>query len=88
MPAETATFESVKEQVTEEFKGSKAVPLEMLLTQLRQEAVVKIVAPEYSELADNYAGPQELPEFGGQQSPPVITPETAQPAPPPAGQGE
>ncbi|MCK4323010.1 MAG: peptidyl-prolyl cis-trans isomerase [Armatimonadetes bacterium] len=88
LPAETATFESAKEQVTEEFKGSRAVPLDGLLRQLRQEAVVKIVAPEYSELASNYAGPQELPEFGEEQSPPIITPETARPTPPPADQGE
>ncbi len=88
LPAETATLESAREQVTKEFKGSRAVPFDMLRQQLRQEAVVKIVDPEYSELARNYAGPQELPEFGGEQSPPVITPETAQPAPPPADQGE
>ncbi len=88
LPAETATFESAKEQVTEEFKGSRAVPLDGLLRQLRQEAVVKIVAPEFSEMSKIYAGPQELPEFGGQQSPLVITPEPAQPAPPPTGQGE
>jgi len=88
LPAEQATFESAKEQVTKEFKGSKAVPLDKLLKQLRQEAVVKIVAPEFSELASNYTGPQELPEFGEQQSPPVVTPETKQPAPPPAEQGE
>jgi len=88
LPAETATLESAREQVTKDFKGARAVPLDGLLRQLRQEAVVKIVAPEYSELADDYAGPQELPEFGEEQSSPVITPETAQPAPPPAGQGE
>jgi len=88
LPAETATFKSAKEQVTEELKGSRAVPLDGLLRQLRQEAVVKIVAPEFSEMSKMYAGPQELPEFGEEQSPPVITPETAQPAPPPVEQGE
>ena len=88
LPEETATFESAREQVTKEFKGARAVPLDGLLRQLRQEAVVKIVAPEYSELASNYAGPQELPEFGEEQSPPIITPETARPTPPPADQGE
>jgi len=88
LPAETATFESAKEQVTKEFKGSKAVPLDGLLKQLRQDAVVKIVAPEYSELASDYTGAQELPKFGEEQLPPVVTPKTEQPAPPPAGQGE
>lgn len=88
LPAETATFESAKEQVTEEFKGSRAVPLDSLLRQLRQEAVVKIVAPEYSELDSDYAGPQQLPQFGEERLPPVVTPETAQPTPPPADQGE
>jgi len=88
LPPEKATFESAKEQVTEEFKASRAVPLDSLLKQLRQEAVVKIVAPEFSKLNSDYAGPQELPEFGGKQSPPVVTQETAQPAPPPAEQGE
>ncbi len=88
LPAETATLESAKKQVTEEFKGSRAVPLDRLLRQLRQEAVVKIVVPEYSELASDYAGPQELPEFGEERPPPVVTPKTEQPAPPPAGQGE
>ncbi len=88
LPAEKATLESAKKQVTEEFKGSKAVPLDGLLRRLRQEAVVKIIAPEYSELNSAYAGAQKLPEFGGEQSPSVVTPETVQPAPPPAGQGE
>jgi len=88
LPAEQATFESAKEQVTEDFKGSRAVPPQQLLKQLRQQAVVKIVAPEYSELADAYAGPQELPEFGEEQAPPVVAPKTQQPAQPPTEQGE
>jgi len=88
LPAETATFESAKDQITKDFKGTKAVSIDSLLKRLRQEAVVKIVAPEYSKLASNYAGPEQLPEFGGQQSPSVVTPKTEQPTPPPAGQGE
>ncbi len=88
LPAETATFESAKEQVNKDFKRSRAVHIDVLLKQLRQEAVVKIVAPEYRELDSNYAGPQELPDFGGEQSPPVVTPRTEQPAPPPATQTE
>ncbi len=88
LPAETATLESAREQVTKEFKRSREVPPDELLRQLRQEAVVKIVAPEFSEMSELYAGPQELPEFGGEQSPPIIPPETQPPAPPPAEQGE
>jgi len=88
LPAEKATLESARKQVTEEFKGSKAVPFDRLLKQLRQEAVVKIVAPEYSELASNYTGPQELPEFGEERPPQVVTPKAEQPASPPAEQGE
>jgi len=88
LPAEQATFESAKEQVTKEFKGSRAVPVSKLVQQLRQQAVVKIVTPEYSEMSKLYTGPQELPEFGEKQSPPVVTPETEQSAPPPAEQGK
>jgi len=87
-PAEQATFESAKEQITEDFKGANAVPGNKLLEQLRQQAVVKIVAPEYSEMSKLYSGPQELPEFGEEQSPPVVTPKTEQPVPPPVEQGE
>ncbi len=90
LPAEKATFESAKDQVTRDFKRSKAVPAPTLLEQLRQQAVVKIVAPEYSEMSKLYAGPQKLPEFGEEQAPPVVTPQPQKPqsAPPPAGQGE
>jgi len=88
LPAQTATFESAKDQVTKDFKRSKAVSIDKLLKQLRQEAVVKVVAPEYSKLADLYAGPKQLPEFGEEQSPAVVSPKPQKSAPPPAEQGK
>ncbi len=63
-PAEKATFETAREQVVQEYKGARAPSPEALVMQLRQEALVKIVVPDFQELSQLYAGPQQLPEFG------------------------
>ncbi len=81
--AEKATFESAKPQVTKEYKRANASPMDKLLKQLREQAVVKIVIPEFQELSELYAGPQELPEFGEEsEQPESLVPETAPSAAP------
>ena len=89
-PAEKATFETAREQVIQEYKGARAPAPEALIMQLRQEALVKIVDPDFQELSELYAGPQQLPEFGEErqqpeeapidETTPTGQPETPQPA--------
>ncbi len=73
-----STLESAREEVTGDFKRSEAPRFSELLKQLRQQAVVKIVDPEYQEMNKAYIGAQELPDFGDETSKPKAT---AQPAP-------
>lgn len=78
--AEKSTLESVREEVTREFEGSQAPKWEKLLEQLRQQAVVKIVDPEYQEMNKVYMGPQELPDFGDEARKPEAPVQPSTPA--------
>ncbi len=78
--AEKSTLESVREEVTREFKGSEALRFDKLLEQLRQQAVVKIVDPEYQEMNKVYIGPQDLPDFGDEARKPQAPAQPATPA--------
>ena len=69
-PPEKATLETAREQVIQHYKGANAPALEATVKQLRQEALVKIVVPDFQDLSQLYAGPQQLPEYGeGRQQP-------------------
>lgn len=87
---EAATFAQVRDQVAKDYGRANMVPVDQLLKKLRQEALVKIVAPQYSEMNNLYVGAQELPKFGEEQKPAQpgaqpIPPPSAAPSPAPAG---
>ena len=86
VPAEPADFEKIKSQAREDYLRDNGTPPELFLNQLRQDAKVDVLWPDFAELQKRFAPPSTPAAAKGTQTLPAAPPaQQSPPAPAPTG---